>query len=451
MQKSNFSIAGPEKEIPEGNGIPFNGTQILNTLIAPPLQKEALAIKGKVDPTSLESAEAILDEEVSTPALSYAMALQEKESYPLSTVPMAPDQKAEGEFSALSSAVKESPQKPLLDQAPQEATGLPRESAQPTEAEINAEGKSNLTAVAAKTAPSTGKQAPPQEIKTKDSLVSSASKGAEKESVTPLGHTSENARDHSKDNGNDLDLEQSTTEAAKKAKKSDLISLASEKAFSASLSKSTPHTATSSNAQAGLTFLQSGDLESFEGRDIEEAVHRGNAQTEGKTTSSQGLHQSAQQSTHQSSLAHNASLQEQIAFSIKNNAPKGKSEISLQLRPDSLGRLNIKIDINKEGQTFVVVTAERTETRDLLQQDSRQLMELLEQSDLEINDENMSYSLFNDQERKDFEKKEGNAFESGQAQTSESSVIEKADPPLIPLGMREVQVPRHGGTWQAIA
>ena len=59
---------------------PSSRPQILNTLTPPPLQKETIALKDKLPSTPLENAETVLDEEVSMVALSYAMALQEKEN-----------------------------------------------------------------------------------------------------------------------------------------------------------------------------------------------------------------------------------------------------------------------------------------------------------------------------------------------------------------------------------
>ncbi|HBN21665.1 MAG TPA: hypothetical protein DD412_00305 [Holosporales bacterium] len=428
---------------------------ILNTLIAPPLQKEALAIKEEVVSTPLENAEAILDDEVSMIALSYAMALQEKENHSSKQSQLLGGQTNEVDFPALSSALSTPPDSvPTTEPKIIPLTQLSQESTQHVEAEINADTKETILPLTVKTTPSAAKQGTLQEIKTKDSLGanSSTTTGKEVSSVAVQsqahseGNLREGDRDSSQEEGEELNSENTKGSSSSKDRKSSGSPL-NPLSFSETLSKAPSSSSGSSSAQAGLTSLQSGALESIEGKDVEEAFHRGSASIDTKTTAAQ----STQPASSQSALTQNASLQEQVAFSIKNNAAKGKSEINLQLRPDSLGRLNIKIDINKEGQTFVVVTAERTETRDLLQKDSQQLMELLEKSDLEISDDNMSYSLFNDQERKDFEEQRADSSEIATGQEKESAVGEKSTTPLISLGMSEIQVPRHGGTWQAIA
>lgn len=431
----------------EENGRVSEPSPILNSLVTPPLQKEALAIKEKMTTTPLENAEAILEDDVSMTALSYAMALQEKENHPLQQSQLSPDSRNEAEFPALSSALDadltEGHNKTPFTQLTQDG-----------EAEISADPKETILPPTAKATPSiTQKQAPSQEVKTREPLVANNSAGTGKEAPGAIsqsslsdGHLKDGDSRSSQEEGEEFNSGNTKGGTSSKESKSSNSSH-NTASFSETLSKGPSSSGGSSNAQAGLTSLQSGALENIEGKDIEEAFHRGSASIDTKTTAPQ----STQSTSSQSVLPSNANLQEQVAFSIKNNAPKGKTEINLQLRPDSLGRLNIKIDINKEGQTFVVVTAERTETRDLLQKDSQQLIELLEHSDLEIRDENMSYSLFSDQEKKDFQERETDPSEVMTGQENENPILENTSAPLISLGMSEIQVPRHGGSWQAIA
>ncbi|NCP62314.1 MAG: flagellar hook-length control protein FliK [Alphaproteobacteria bacterium] len=449
-----------ETALPEAESNRLSSSQILNTLITPPLQKDALALKENIALTSLENAEAVLEEEVSMTALSYAMALQEKENRPLKQSKVSQEQKDEGEFPALRLALTLPSGASLdsiptieanadsLNQSAQELITPPQEAISQKNAEITAsltDIKETILPPTAKTTPSHAKQ---------ESLTNGSPTAVEKEAHKPLvqsqAHVDGNLREDRPDSTQEEEGEFASEDApnslvSKEGKKS--TSPLNSHFLSAPSSKAPASSAGSSSAQAGLTSLQSGSLESIEGKEAEEAFHRGSASIDARIMPTR----STQAPSSQAALSYTASLQEQVAFSIKNNAPKGKSEISLQLRPDSLGRLNIKIDINKEGQTFVVVTAERTETRDLLQRDSQQLMELLEQSDLEINDENMSYSLFKDQEQKEFEEKQENSSDITADQGKGNAVLKNTAEPLISLGMSEIQIPRHGGTWQAIA
>ncbi len=107
----------------------------------------------------------------------------------------------------------------------------------------------------------------------------------------------------------------------------------------------------------------------------------------------------AAQKTAQTTTLHNA--QDQIAMAVKPNVQTGKTEINLSLRPDHLGRVKISLDISTDGKTYVVVAAERPETRELLQQDSSRLAELLNQGedgDLDVTEDNISYNDFSDRD-----------------------------------------------------
>ena len=460
FQESLFAFKGPALE----NGqVGEKASPLLSLLKShPPLSKEANSPDEAVEtlfsteeerlsPSTLilnSLIEAPLEDEVSMIALSYAMALQEKENQSLKQNQILRAQLNEGEFSELtatqSATLSIDPEKTPLSQSTQHIIH--------TEAEINADQKETILPPTVKTAPSTAKQGPIQDVKANSTNSLAAGKEAPSAVAQAHSHSDSDSdlkdgdRDSAQEEGEELNSGNTKNGIASKEGKASNLPHATP-SFSEALSKAPSSSGGSSNAQAGLTSLQSGTLESIEGKDIEEAFHRGSASIDTKTTATQ----STQPASSQGALAPNANLQEQVAFSIKNNAPKGKSEINLQLRPDSLGRLNIKIDINKEGQTFVVVTAERTETRDLLQKDSQQLMELLEQSDLDISDDNMSYSLFNDQEQQEFKDRQAGSSDITTDQAKEGSIAENTTTPLISLGMREIQIPRHGGTWQAIA
>lgn len=423
----------------------------LKGFAAPPPQKKDLALPDKIEPTPLESVEAFLEEEVSITSLSYAMALQEKENQPRQQTDSLKAQGASGEFSALRSDPKIQDKKTASVHDFQEMRVSPKEAVQKIPGEIIAHGKGKIIPITAKTTASPTKQGPLQENnKTKASSVTTTKAPDGKETLHALAPSNGPAQDHSQRGKEDLESEDFLNSEAGKAKRESNFS-SSAPSFTEALSGKTSPLGAPSNAQANLTSLQSDTLKNLDSKDVEDAFLRGSAGIDTKTNSTQTIQQATQQAVTQNSLSQNASLQEQVALSIKNNAPKGKTEINLQLRPDSLGRLNIKIDINKEGQTFVVVTAERAETRDLLQQDSRQLMGLLEQSDLDINEGNMSYTLFQDQDQKEFEKKDEHALHGDLKQSQEIESLDTASTSMISLGMSEVQIPRHGGTWQAIA
>jgi flagellar hook-length control protein FliK len=63
-----------------------------------------------------------------------------------------------------------------------------------------------------------------------------------------------------------------------------------------------------------------------------------------------------------------------------SNTPPGTTHLTLQLRPDALGELNIVIDRTPESPTHIRIEATRPETLALLQRDTTQLQHALERA-----------------------------------------------------------------------
>lgn len=74
---------------------------------------------------------------------------------------------------------------------------------------------------------------------------------------------------------------------------------------------------------------------------------------------------------------------EQIApVLMRINSVDGSRQISLQLTPDTLGRVDILIDQNTDGPTVVTITVNHQHTMDLLKADQTQLSQALDRSGL---------------------------------------------------------------------
>ncbi len=65
----------------------------------------------------------------------------------------------------------------------------------------------------------------------------------------------------------------------------------------------------------------------------------------------------------------------EIAASVKS----GKSRFEIRLDPAELGRIDVRIDVDRHGQVTSHLTVERPETLSMLRQDANQLQRALEQ------------------------------------------------------------------------
>ena len=88
-----------------------------------------------------------------------------------------------------------------------------------------------------------------------------------------------------------------------------------------------------------------------------------------------------------------AAAGEQVAVQIGLAARFGARQISLQLKPASLGEVDIELNIAKDGQVRVTVLAERQETLDLLQRDARGLERALQDAGLKSDAGSLHFGL----------------------------------------------------------
>lgn len=84
-------------------------------------------------------------------------------------------------------------------------------------------------------------------------------------------------------------------------------------------------------------------------------------------------------------------VQQQVAVSIKNAASDGVDKISVQLRPEHLGRVDVKMEIGQDGRIQGVIQADTRETLDMLRQDSRALQQALKDAGLNADSQSFTF------------------------------------------------------------
>lgn len=84
---------------------------------------------------------------------------------------------------------------------------------------------------------------------------------------------------------------------------------------------------------------------------------------------------------------------EQVAVSIKNAIGEGADKISIKLHPASLGRVEVRMEIAKDGQLSAVILAEKPETLDMLRSDVRGLERALQEAGLKTDAGSLNFGL----------------------------------------------------------
>jgi chemotaxis protein MotD len=82
-----------------------------------------------------------------------------------------------------------------------------------------------------------------------------------------------------------------------------------------------------------------------------------------------------------------------VAVEIAQSAKAGKSSFEIRLDPAELGRIDVRLDVDKHGNVTSHLTVEKPETLTMLRQDAPQLQRALEQAGLKTGDGGMQFSL----------------------------------------------------------
>ena len=82
-----------------------------------------------------------------------------------------------------------------------------------------------------------------------------------------------------------------------------------------------------------------------------------------------------------------------LAVAIASRAQSGSNQFDIRLDPAELGRIDVRLDVDQDGQVTTHVTADRADTLDLLQSQQPQLQQALEQAGLKTADNGLQFSL----------------------------------------------------------
>ena len=113
----------------------------------------------------------------------------------------------------------------------------------------------------------------------------------------------------------------------------------------------------------------------------------------------QTQHASASTRTGHRSAAHRhggnqrAGAAERACDGDRRIGQSGKSRFEIRLDPAELGRIDVRIDIDRHGQVTSHLTVERPETLSMLRQDANQLQRALDNAGLSTGNSGLQFSL----------------------------------------------------------
>ena len=97
-----------------------------------------------------------------------------------------------------------------------------------------------------------------------------------------------------------------------------------------------------------------------------------------------------------------------VAFEITSKALAGKGQFDIRLDPPDLGRIHVRLDVDRDGNVITHMVADRTDTLDMLRKDTAGLERALQDAGLKTSDNSLQFSL-RDQSANQQQNQGGNA------------------------------------------
>jgi chemotaxis protein MotD len=120
----------------------------------------------------------------------------------------------------------------------------------------------------------------------------------------------------------------------------------------------------------------------------------------------------------------------QLAVQIAAQARAGNRQFNIRLDPPELGRVDIRLEINSDGQSVTRLVVEKSETLDLLQRDARQLERALQNAGLDSKEGSLSFSLRDDSRSSQGQQQQQNAYQNN-AVIDDAEIETAIDTPTV--------------------
>jgi len=114
-----------------------------------------------------------------------------------------------------------------------------------------------------------------------------------------------------------------------------------------------------------------------------------------------------------------------IALQIARNLQKGINRFEIRLDPPEMGRIDIRMEVRRDGHVMAHLTVEKPETLELLQRDARALQQALNNAGLDADENSLNFSLHDQNADEDRRNAAGSE--------PDSAGVDDADPATAPV------------------
>ncbi|MBI4969288.1 MAG: flagellar hook-length control protein FliK [Rhodospirillales bacterium] len=119
-------------------------------------------------------------------------------------------------------------------------------------------------------------------------------------------------------------------------------------------------------------------------------------------------------------------LIDQVSVQIDKAAKDGLDRITIKLHPESLGKIEVRLDMGQDGRINATIVADRPDTLDALRKDSRDLERALQDAGLKADANSLNFSLKGEREAE-----RQNQFGKNGRQTGRGFALDEAEPEAI--------------------
>jgi flagellar hook-length control protein FliK len=84
---------------------------------------------------------------------------------------------------------------------------------------------------------------------------------------------------------------------------------------------------------------------------------------------------------------------DQVSVHIKKAVQEGTDRIEIRLKPEALGRVDVRLELGSEGRVVATVTADQRHTLELLRSDARNLERALQEAGLQTDSGSLNFNL----------------------------------------------------------
>lgn len=118
---------------------------------------------------------------------------------------------------------------------------------------------------------------------------------------------------------------------------------------------------------------------------------------------------------------------EQVALNVKQALASDNNEIRIQLKPESLGTIDVKLNLTHDGRLSAVISADRSDTLNMLKQDSGALQQSLRDAGINADSSSLSFNLRGDAQSFAQNSSQGGNGNGGSYATTASNALASAD------------------------